>query len=258
MGVGIAFPRKLYSLRNSEIVRVADEKKWFFPKKSFLHRLFLLILSKLNTVILLLHIRYSRITKILAEDDNSAANRKYNTQVMLHLECSDTPKKEFVVATYHMPCEFRRPRLMVIHAALAAQAVQRFAEKKPIVWCGDYNFKPTDAAYELVTKGSLAEGHPHHVKRALPPEDNWHMEVEPFRSAYVVARGKEPAYTNCTINKLSSGPFVGTLDYIFLSHHWDVASVDILPEHYKEEDFCPLPTLEQPSDHLAVAAELLL
>merc|ERR1711908_246307 len=48
----------------------------------------------------------------------------------------------FAVATYHMPCAFWNPKVMVIHSALASQFAQRFAGDHPLVLAGDWNFKP--------------------------------------------------------------------------------------------------------------------
>jgi 2',5'-phosphodiesterase len=42
--------------------------------------------------------------------------------------------KEFGVATYHMPCQFRIPSVMVIHTALVAQRLADLFKSTPLIW----------------------------------------------------------------------------------------------------------------------------
>ena len=58
----------------------------------------------------------------------------------------------------------------------------------------DFNTKPWDSAYELLTRGSLAADNAH--TPVLAADDPWIAEVEPFVSAYVDASGAEPEFTN--------------------------------------------------------------
>ena len=44
---------------------------------------------------------------------------------------------------------------MMIHAALYAQTLQRMSGDIPHVLTGDFNFKPMDAPYHLITSGYL-------------------------------------------------------------------------------------------------------
>ena len=62
----------------------------------------------------------------------------------------------------------------------------------PHVLCGDFNFGPRSAPYDLLTSG-LAADHPHRPPAAHP------AELEPpglLASAYVAAGGQEPDFTN--------------------------------------------------------------
>ena len=45
-----------------------------------------------------------------------------------------------------------------------------------------------------------------------------------MRSAYAAATGAEPDFTNHAQTK-DAPPFIATLDYLFCSEDWDVASV---------------------------------
>ena len=178
----------------------------------------------------------------------------------------------FVVSTYHMPCVFWRPQVMVIHSSLAMQLALAFAKKKtttrlhaqsgaddtvieenkqnekgegncdafyPLVFAGDFNIQPADDAYTLLTTGSIdsaSEAFPQ------PPSatSNFGKRWSPgggvlgtgMRSAYVLANGMEPDFTNNAIIK-GMPQFTATLDYIFLSEHWNVDAVKQLP--YRRE-----------------------
>jgi mRNA deadenylase 3'-5' endonuclease subunit Ccr4 len=76
-----------------------------------------------------------------------------------------------------------------------------------------------------------------------------------MRSAYQVHCGFEPKFTNWAKVK-SQEPFIDTLDYIFLSPHWKVQSVLPLPELSDVPG--PMPTAEEPSDHLLISAEITI
>ena len=76
----------------------------------------------------------------------------------------------------------------------------------------------------------------------------------------------EPEFTNYAHIKEDPEPFIGTLDYIFLSQKegtsshdgvgqsWKVHSVEKLPSI--EESGGPYPNKNEPSDHILIAADL--
>lgn len=167
----------------------------------------------------------------------------------------------FVVSTYHMPCLFGsvpKVQVMNIHLALALQSLNAMANGEPAILLGDFNFKPNDSPYKLVTTGYLPASEP---ELPVPPAgDTWTVVPLPMRmrSAYQVANGSEPEFTNFAIpawDGVPSDPFIETLDYIFISDHWKVQSVLPLP---KLDGFPgPCPNEAEPSDHLALGATLL-
>ena len=77
--------------------------------------------------------------------------------------------------------------------------------------------------------------------------------MKPMRSAYAVQNGKEPDFTNYAHSR-DSEPFIDTLDFIFLSEQWKVASVMELP--HRDDSKGPFPNLDanEPSDHVMIAA----
>jgi 2',5'-phosphodiesterase len=69
------------------------------------------------------------------------------------------------------------------------------------------------------------------------------------------AHGSEPDFTNYAENKF--GPFIGTLDYIFLSPKLRATGAVLLPSRDAVEDG-PYPSLEEPSDHVLVWADVAI
>lgn len=126
-----------------------------------------------------------------------------------------------------------------------------FANGAPAILAGDFNFKPIDGCYQLVTTGSLPDSHPHYP--TPPAWETWRPDLsEAFTSLYAAASrdGKtEPAFTNAV--KFKGGDdFVDTLDYIFLAGGATAVSCDPLPDLAT----CGyLPSSDHPSDHLAIA-----
>ena len=87
--------------------------------------------------------------------------------------------------------------------------------------------------------------------------DKWRPFVEPMNSAYKLALGKEPDYTNCA--RVRNDPiFFDTLDYIFLSSNWKVNSVVSLPVALQPSEMKPMPLANEPSDHLLLSANIEL
>ena len=149
---------------------------------------------------------------------------------------------------------------MVAHAALAAQHAKRFAAGLPHILAGDFNFQPPSSCYELMTTGSLPADHVHQPPTAKG--DDWSPLVSPpMVSAYVAAGVSEPEFTNLAVtkfNKPDEPPFCETLDYIFLSSgDWSAQYARPLPR--KAEVLAKVssyPTADEPSDHVAIYADL--
>jgi endonuclease/exonuclease/phosphatase family metal-dependent hydrolase len=43
----------------------------------------------------------------------------------------------------------------MIHCALSAQHIHKFAAGSPYVYCGDFNIKPDSVMYEVMTTGGM-------------------------------------------------------------------------------------------------------
>jgi mRNA deadenylase 3'-5' endonuclease subunit Ccr4 len=72
----------------------------------------------------------------------------------------------------------------------------------------------------------------------------------------MLKQGKEPEFTNFAWSAFNtSEAFIGTLDYIFLSNHWTVKSVDGLVDRGEVNDE-GFPNEAQPSDHIQIGADI--
>lgn len=177
------------------------------------------------------------------------------------LLCADFD--HFCVACYHMPCVFgsvEKERLMTIHATLAANTIHHFAKGKPYVLAGDFNIKPPDASYHLLTTGELGD----QFQDYAPPTNPrlfkpFHVGLHPLTSAYNAKVGAEPDFTNFAFTKHNTETFIATLDYIFCSQNaWTVDAVKALPRQADVDLDKPYPDATQPSDHIMLAADLSL
>ena len=190
-----------------------------------------------------------------------AARRKENTMVAVHLSSTSHELVRLWCATYHMPCAFDQPKLMAMHAAMAMQHLQRLAAPMsvPCILGGDWNLKPADHVYALLTTGAMpaAAASDDAYPAPCPEGDTWQPDLCcPMRSAYHVAHGHEPEFTNFAQSMKDSVPFIDCLDYVFISPHVAVRSVPALPG--REEVSGPFPTALEPSDHLLLSVDLAL
>jgi len=233
MGVAVAFPRRLYDLPAVSIKRVSEA----LP-------------------------RHHSPTEGQGHDHGNSpsswtiSRSRQNRMISLRLRPRGTTyaDKDFVVSTYHMPCFFRDMKVMVIHASLAAQCALEFAGDLPLILAGDFNFRPGSAPYALLTNGSLPKEHHDHPG----PCEDWDLDssLRVLRSAYNEKHPSgEPNFTNYSWTKEDADPFIGTLDYIFVSKHPEVLQVDRLPTLHESRDH--LPHEHEPSDHLMISARLL-
>lgn len=186
MGIAIAVPIAKYDLLDVNIQKVSDTK--VMPPKvkpTFLGGLLLSLQSwvlKVATMLRLYKAPFDVWYNILY---------RHNQMLCARLRDKETAKS-FIVSTYHMPCMFQYPSVMVAHTALSAQHALKYAtqvavedQKKiakateetnasssstespdenvataavvpdPIIFCGDYNFKPESSMYQVITHGGL-------------------------------------------------------------------------------------------------------
>ena len=184
------------------------------------------------------------------EDPWSMSERRFNVLVSATLK-DKTTEQSFCIGTYHMPCAFYAPKSMTIHSEMAARHVQDLADGLPYAVVGDWNIKPTDSMYRMLTTGKMDP-----TDDAFPTPKygmEWDCTIAPLTSAYAAKLGKEPDFTN-NARVGEKDPFIDTLDYIFLSNHWTVSGVLELP--HRDDANGPFPNEKEPSDHVLIAADL--
>eukprot|EP00301_Raphidiophrys_heterophryoidea_P002394 c11114_g1_i1.p1 GENE.c11114_g1_i1~~c11114_g1_i1.p1 ORF type:complete len:369 (+),score=77.45 c11114_g1_i1:35-1108(+) len=268
MGVGIAFPLDTYNLLTTDITRVADTGLFVnpefeegdrppAPKLTFMERFW----KTLKWVL------FGNPPLVPETWEKSSRYRK-NTMISLRLQPKESNAR-FCVSTYHMPCAFRLPKVMLCHASLAVQCAQTFAGSDPLIVTGDWNFIPNSTPYRLITRGAIEPSHPEYVKYTPPnptsddetsiPRVPWSCELrEPMRSACAVHLSREPAFTNNAQPLRESKPFVETLDFVFVSEQWQVKDVDPLPMSKDVAKSGVFPSETEPSDHVLVGVTLAL
>jgi hypothetical protein len=130
MGVGLAWPLATLEASTIEISRLAEAKSWVpTPPPSALSQLL------------------RPLKKILGrgggrgggsppspEDILNAAKDRSNAVIIARLKSKGGQGEgdlDFWIGCYHMPCEFRRPPIMTVHAALLVQRLQQLAGSQP-------------------------------------------------------------------------------------------------------------------------------
>jgi hypothetical protein len=267
MGVAVAFPHDKYDLCEVATPRVADGAKWpFQPRKTP---------SAASSAWAWLSSWATwwwtgsvdpNARKTSPENEIERARSRYNQLVLLRLSCRRS-MRSFVVGTYHMPCAFDWPDQMRLHAAAAVSQSIAFAqdphetleEGDPLVLAGDFNFKPDSDCYRLVTEGRLPDDEEKLTMMRCRGITAAQLRTpNPLNSAFVGLHGEEPAFTIHSYAEWSGGPnaFTGTLDYVFHSDQFTCVWTNTLPNSPDDEFETPLPTLEEPSDHLLIHARL--
>lgn len=161
-----------------------------------------------------------------------------------------------------MPCAFYSPPLMQIHAALVVGRFQEICASDAGVLAGDFNFKPGDESYRMITTGQIDAGHRDYPKRSSVPDGSdpgkWMPRVRyPMKSAYKAVLGSEPDFTNYN-QPGGATAFIDTLDYIFCSEDLDVVDVVRLPHRKAVIGKGPYPTAKEPSDHCLLGCTMRL
>ena len=112
MGVAIAFPRKKYTMNSKKNVRLGDRITIGKKKSSS-------FIESINSSIRSWIPSLKSYISAIPVDQWKRARSKWNNLVMIQLtptDSKDSNQSTFVVATYHMPCDFRNPTVMRLQA----------------------------------------------------------------------------------------------------------------------------------------------
>mmetsp|Transcript_14496 Transcript_14496/g.31184 ORF Transcript_14496/g.31184 Transcript_14496/m.31184 type:complete len:467 (+) Transcript_14496:176-1576(+) len=299
MGIGIAYPLEHFETVNVDICRLSDERPGGWPREKIdeeksrgaasgvglliqrFTKTFETIAAQTMQTInnrVIKRLGYSEEKKPI--DPWKMSENRFNVLLTVALRYRTGTPSTFSISNYHMPCAFYAPPVMNIHSEMVAKRVQDLAAKEgekcdtdtiPYILAGDFNILPDSPHYKLLTTGKLDKS-----DTTYPPPkhgEEWKVESLAMDSAYALvdASGTEPEFTNYAHIKDDPDPFIGTLDYIFLSQkertsrsnegkengeQWVVHGVQKLP--CKEDSGGPFPTEKEPSDHFLISADLEL
>jgi mRNA deadenylase 3'-5' endonuclease subunit Ccr4 len=233
MGVAMAIPLQQYEIQDVSIQRIADTKS---------------IVPKAETLFYLDRFRaWCGVRQKKAVDPWMESLKRHNTMIATRLQMRES-RKTFCIGTYHMPCAFWAPEVMLIHTSLAVKHLQEFAKGQEHIFAGhkvirrdDFNFLPTSQSYELITEN------------VIPLE----LNLSPLKTTLQSVYEKE---VNVITNYAATGGkpyFAGVLDYIFISPGLQCTSVLALPSLDELKKQCAsLPNTNEPSDHLLIGATI--
>ena len=241
MGVGLAIPKSM-RVTSENSVRVGDYLRSTFRSRqkssslsAWWNYLRSALVGKSDTAVL-----------DSWEIAMSTSNMLLCVGVLIH-------GRPLLIGTYHMPCRYDLPGVMVMHASAVKDLMFRFAAGHPFVLAGDFNLKPDEIPYRVITQRACAEN-------LSLPEGGYDKGSVVFnthqllRSAYREKNGAEPNYTNFATTRRSPS-FCATLDYIFFNGRLAVDHVLNLPDHPTGKSY---PDKTHPSDHLMLAASFRL
>ena len=205
-------------------------------------------------------------------DEWKKAISKQNEVLIVNLIDKET-NFPFHVGTYHMPCAYKNPDIMKIHALTVSRIMDDICKSTPYILAGDFNIVPmTRAKLNIDRQGrslSQTEFNTSQLKtqiyqwltnggfytEMINPSPNFeiarHFRIPPMRSVYGEFRG-EPEYTCKSKTKDMEEVFRGTLDYIFVSPSWKIHKVLDIPKDVEKS----YPSEKEPSDHFMIGTEL--
>ncbi|UJR12068.1 hypothetical protein I4U23_016246 [Adineta vaga] len=234
-GIGMAIPNSM-QLNSMSIVKIED-------------RIRSMIKPRVERSVDLITENQSNTT-LLPSDPWEIAMATPHTFICLQLVINN---KQLSVGTYHMPCLYKEPDVMLIHSSVLKDLMFEFAaDGQNFILAGDFNFKPRDICYKfLVEKNYINDNLPKSTTYEILYQPNTKQKI---KSAYFEMNGAEPNYTDFS-HKFNSEQFRETLDYIFFNGDLKVDNVLQLLDCPTSESY---PDETHPSDHLMIAATFLL
>lgn len=233
LGVGIAFSNK-YNLKSMNIVCVGEELRKSSKPVQFSNNLIGRI--------------FRWFSSFQKKDNWQLALDKRNRYVRVTL--SNEISNDFDVYTYHMPCAFTNPDLMLIQACGLLNCVEKEAEVRPYILTGDFNSRAYGEVYNMITEGKCREVKSN--KFTTLPRFN----TKPLKSAYKEANCIEPVFTCSAWSKQENKLFRDTIDYIFYSNGFEIDSAKRII--FTDTAKGPYPCETEPSDHILIGADLKL
>lgn len=239
LGIGIAYPSDLYESKNTKVQRVGEK----IPTDNlevndyWYNKMYNYVYGKLGFF-------QKKPVSIWVKSKN-----KNNTSITLTLK-HKISQMEFVVSTYHMPCEFKDPGVMTLHINSLLRSLQQYNHKNlPIILAMDGNFKPISPQYRYITKGTYDDSDvfnfpQYDLDNQVSP---FSYDIIPMNSLFQSVMCREPKCTNQTFNKNMTELFSETIDYIFYTKLYPIGAEcptlnpnDVLPNDDHPSDHIPL------------------
>ena len=247
MGVGIAFPNYL-KVERCQFERLGDT----YAKCD------LVIGDEFYNTVTYMQDIWWRLG--LSENPYARVNNHYdnvlrksnNIQILLELSRDDV---SFVVSTYHAPCKFWDQKVMLMVNILTVRNLQQFSGELPYIFGGDFNNKPDNDFYKIVTgiykciNDTFKDGVSAYPKSILDYFEK--NTITPIRSVMFEKHGKEPEFTCWSEIGKRMTEFKDTIDYIFVSEHWIIVDASLSPDITGS-----VPSSEHSSDHLKLSTTL--
>jgi 2',5'-phosphodiesterase len=266
-GVGLAFPISTFEALDIKIERLTDAHRW--PQRPQPTGVVKFVADLRTRVTGVWNALFGDLDAPKKSRRGASADRarpsdvwhqsrdRRNMLIFARLRCKANGAR-LCVGTYHMPCAFYSPPTMLIHSALAVRRFQDCCADDPGVLAGDFNIKPQDSSYDMITTGNIDSKHSDFPAPGPDgsPATLWMPALRNrMKSAYREVLGHEPDFTNYA--QIEENPaFIDTLDYIFCSEEVDVVDVVRLP--HRSVINGPYPIRSEPSDHSLIGATLRL
>lgn len=170
--------------------------------------------------------------------------------------------RDFVVATYHMPCLYWAEPAMYLHVKTIFGEVSKFAYDKDnksylsTIYMGDFNLKANSDLYKMINNNLKLEDKSNlKVQIKSNPKTksilNYNYPYnDKYESAYMAKNNKEPEFTVMT-QSYNKPVFKDTIDYI-----WINTGVKVIEVNNLTDDTGTMPNSDYPSDHLPIGALL--
>lgn len=186
---------------------------------------------------------------------------KFNRAVFGYVAMPNMGK--VAIGTYHMPCLFKYPHVMAVHALLFFHALHEYCTRHDLdqfVVMMDGNFEPRSLPYnalqglctaeELATIDEISPG----VTTLCSTN-----RMGESRTTFEFLTGMRHTYPQTSVTTFThghAGAFMGKIDYIWfkLASGYLTPDTKIAPTESPAEQTCLLPNREEPSDHYLLSA----
>jgi exonuclease III len=193
MGIATAYPIQEFETLHVDLVRLSEKKAGGWPRKPkdpepgmIRKYIFDPIYKPVKAVYKQL---YNNSQNEKVEDAWDVSRWRFNQFIAVKLKNRRGDRSiPFWIGNYHMPCAFRTPAVMNIHADLVGSYIQKLAksqqgEKEPYILAGDFNILPDSPHYSLLRTGLLEETDETYPEKKY--DMSWKPTLKGMRSAYV-------------------------------------------------------------------------